>query len=100
MLEAQPAWLALDRAARGAWAKIVHDACARHPEVAVSWFDADGLSGRYSDFVTCHFSDLEAYQFLWDTLRDLELFSRPYFRIVDVVLGRENAYQAYEAAYG
>ena len=33
---------------------------------------------------------------MWEELRDLELFSRPYVRIVDVSLGIERGYEAYE----
>lgn len=99
-LMAEPAWLGLPRGQRAEHAEAVKAALARHPRVEVEWFDADGLSGRHSDFVTCRFSDLQDYQFLWDALRDLPLFTAPYFRIVEVTLGRRNGYEAYEAAHG
>lgn len=100
VLALEPAWLALDRQQRGVWAARLGAVCEAHPSVAVEWFDADGLSGRHTDFMTCRFDDLEAYQFLWDALRDTEPFFKPYMRIVDVILGRSNGYKAYEASLG
>ena len=100
MLAAEPSWLALTREERGRWAEIIGDICDRHPRVSVEWFDADGLSGRHSDFATFRFDELEAYQFVWDALRDTALFTKPYWRIVDVVLGRLQGYKAYEASLG
>ena len=100
LLAVEPAWLALDRTQRGVWAEMIATICRKHSGVTVAWFDADGLSGVHTDFLTCRFDDLEAYQFLWDALRDTELFARPYMRIVDVILGRADGYKAYEAVHG
>lgn len=93
----EPAWLALDRKERAGFTRRAQEVVARHPDVSVEWLDGDGLSGRLSDIVTCGFNDLEAYQFLWEGLRDEPLFTLPYMRIVDVILARHGGYQAYEA---
>jgi hypothetical protein len=92
----EPAWLALSRADRRAWSGKVNEICARYPKVNLAWYDADALGSGYTDFVICRFSDFAAYHFLWEELRDTELFSRPYVRIVDVTLGIERGYEAYE----
>ncbi len=96
MLAFEPQWLALSRAERGKWAERVGEISARHANVTLSWFDADALGSGYTDFVLCHFQELRDYHFLWEELRDTELFSRPYVRIVNVLLGIERGYQAYE----
>ncbi len=98
LLQFEPAWLALSRSERAEYAALVTTIAAKHPTVALRWFDADALGHGYSDFVTCEFSDMGAYHFLWEELRDTALFSRPYVRMRDVVIGIERGYEAYEAA--
>ena len=98
MLQFEPAWLALSRAERGEHAARVAAIVAKHPDVTFRWFDADALGHGYSDFVTCEFRDMAAYHFLWEEMRDDVIFSTPYVRITDVVLGIERGYEAYEAS--
>ena len=92
----EPAWLALPRDQRRTWAGRVDEICRRFPKVSLIWCDSDALGSGYTDFVICRFTDFAAYHFMWEELRDLELFSRPYVRIVDVSLGIERGYEAYE----
>jgi hypothetical protein len=99
-LEFEPAWLALDRGERNRYAALVVEIAARHPSVSFRWFDADALGHGYTDFALCEFDEVEAYHFLWEELRDTKLFSVPYLRIRNVMLGIERGYQRYEAARG
>ncbi len=78
--EVAPAWLGLSRDTRREFADTIEEIIARHPDVKITRFD-----------------DWKAYHFLWEGLRDTELFSKPYMRIVDVTLGIERGYEAYEA---
>ncbi|MEN9354123.1 MAG: hypothetical protein RL318_1448, partial [Fibrobacterota bacterium] len=64
--------------------------------VQVRWIDADALGGSCTDMLLCEMDDLWAYHKLMEELRDTELFHVPYFRIVEVHLGLENPYEAYE----
>lgn len=96
LLAAEPAWLALPREERNMKALAGRAVLSRHAEVKVRWLDADGIGGRYTDMLLCEMDGLWSYHRLMEELRDTELFSRPYFRIVDVQLGLENAYEAYE----
>lgn len=96
VLAFEPAWLALSRPERGQWAARIAEITARHAKVKLSWFDSDALGNGYNDFVLCHFDNLLDYHFLWEELRDTELFSRPYVRIVNVLPGIERAYEASE----
>jgi hypothetical protein len=97
LLQFEPRWLALPREERRKVAAVVTEIVARHPDVAVRWFDADALGHGYTDFVTCEFSEMAAYHFLWEELRDSTLFTTPYVHIKDVVLGIERGYEAYES---
>jgi len=94
----ETAWLALSREDRGAYAQMIGKILARHPKVSFDWYDADALSGGFSDFAICRFSDMRAYHHLWEELRDTEIFSKPFARIVNVTMGIENGFRDYEAA--
>ncbi|NVK33239.1 MAG: Darcynin 2 [Rhodobacteraceae bacterium] len=95
-LNVEPAWLALSREKRRSFAEMIGDILSRHPDVSFSWFDADALSGKCSDFAVCRFFDMRAYHHLWEELKDTEIFTHPYARIADVSLGIENGFQDYE----
>jgi hypothetical protein len=97
-LAIEPAWLALTRQERGDHADRINAITGRHPKVRFTWYDADALSGEFSDFAVCQFDDMRAYHHLWEDLRDTEIFSKPYARIVKVTLGIENGYMDYEDA--
>lgn len=99
-LAVEPAWLAKPREDRRAVAGRVADILAAHPAVETTWFDADALGSGYSDFVICKFSNIAAYHFLWEELKDSELFTAPFMNIVDVTLGIERGHEAYEAQLG
>lgn len=94
----EPAWLALSRPERTQYAAAIAAIVARHPEVTLEWVDADAMSGQFSDFVICRFSDMRAYHHLWEELRDTEIFARPFARIVRVSTGITDGFKDYEDA--
>jgi hypothetical protein len=96
LLEFEPAWLALPRERRREIAAGLAAIAGRHREVEVRWFDADAFGRGYTDFVVCECHDLERYHFLWEELRDSVLFTTPYARQKDVVLGLERGYERFE----
>lgn len=95
-LNFEPRWLALSRDERRAYAELIEQILARHPEVSFRWFDADALGSGYTDFAICEFEELTKYHFLWEELKDTDLFTKPYASITDVTLGIEQGYRAYE----
>ena len=100
VLEFLPAWLALPRAERREVAAALGAVVERHPDVAVRFLDADALGRGYTDLVLCEYSDFEKYHFLWEELRDSVLFTVPYVRMHDVLIGMEEGFQRYEATLG
>ncbi|MEP3046200.1 MAG: darcynin family protein [Roseibium sp.] len=96
----EPAWLTLSRMKRGIYGEGVGAILANHPRVTFEWFDADALAGGYSDFAIYRFSDMRAYHYLWEELRDTEIFSKLLARITNVTIGIQNGFQDYEAAVG
>jgi hypothetical protein len=97
LLEFEPAWLALTREERGRYAALVQEIVARHAAVRFRWFDADAFGHGFTDFVICECEELEAYHFMWEELRDTALFSTPYLKLKDSLLGMERGYERYEA---
>lgn len=97
-LALDPTWMAFPRDQRIAWLPRIGELLSRHPEVQVSWLDADVFGSGFTDFVVCRFTDFHAYIRLWEALRDTELFSKLYLRIVDVSLGLERTGLIAEAA--
>ena len=96
-LAVEPSGLAVPRTRRREIAAAIPDICARYPEVTLEWFDADALGNGFTDFVICRFSDMKSYHFLWEELKDTEVFAAPYMRISGVDLGIERGYEHYEA---
>jgi hypothetical protein len=45
-------------------------------------------------------SDLRAYAFLIDALRDTPFFGLPHFEVLDIIPAMENGYRDYDAATG
>lgn len=99
LLEFYPSWLALSREERRGHAGGLRDIIGTYSErVKVRFYDAEALPGSYfTDFVLCETNDLKAYHFMWEELRDSEPYTAGYFRIKDVLMGMEDAFQAYES---
>lgn len=99
-LMVEPTYLQLPREARAERWEATRVIIARHPNVSVTWHDADAISGECSDFVICRFDTLFDYHCMWEELKDSELFTAPYFHITRVLMGMENAFVAYDEQIG
>ena len=101
LLNARPAWLALDRDRRdelsSALGTIFSDTALA---VQVRYFDAEAFGHGYTDFIFAEISDLKAYHFMWERIKGTPLFTVPftvpYFAIKDVIFGIEEGYLSYE----
>ncbi|WP_145329107.1 darcynin family protein [Paenibacillus xylanexedens] len=98
LLEFYPSWLALPREQRRMHAAALQTTIEKYSGlVSVRFFDAEALPGKdYTDFVVCETEDLKAYHYLWEEIRDSEPYTKGYMKIKDVIMGLENAFQAYE----
>jgi len=100
-LRTERAWLALTRQQRQDFlATTVRPILARYPQVRLRYYDAEAFSGRCTDMAVFETSDLGAYQFLVDGLRDSPFLGLPYFAVVDIVMAVEDGYRAYNQAHG
>jgi hypothetical protein len=97
MLEFYPSWLALPREKRRKLASDLYSILGKYSEsVKVKFFDADAFGGGYTDFVICETGDLKQYHYMWEEIRDTVAYSQGYFKIKDVIMGIQNAYQSFE----
>ena len=101
LLRSAPAWLRLSREDRQRFqATHIAPVLARYPAVTVRFYDAEAFSGRCTDIGVFETTDLQAYTFLIDGLRDTAFFSEPYFEVVDVIPAVEDGYAAYDRVHG
>lgn len=94
-LTALPAWLALPREQRKGIADRAAGQVRRYSDVRLRWLDAEAFTAECSDVLLAETGDLAAWYHLFETLRDTELFTTPYFRLERVVAGIEDGYRAY-----
>ncbi len=65
-------------------------------DVHVRFFDAECFYARGSDFFIFECEDLQKYYYLMEELRDTELFSKELLTIIDIMMGMEDGYKAFE----
>lgn len=97
-LRTTPAWLALPRAERGRIAGAAFAAALPDDRVSLRYFDAEAFSGRCTDVAMFETTDLAAYYFAIERLRDSPLFTTPYFEVAEIIPTIEDGFQAFEAA--
>lgn len=101
MLRSAPNWLRLSRSDRQRFlADHINPLFVRYPAVKLRFYDAEAFSGRCTDIAMFETTDLQAYTFLIDGLRDTAFFSQPYFEVVDIVPAVEDGYLEYDRANG
>lgn len=97
-LTALPAWLALPRGQRTSVADRAGGEVRQHRDVRVRWLDAEAFTAECSDVLLAETADLAAWYHLFETLRDTELFTTPYFRLERIVTGIEDGHRAHDKA--
>lgn len=97
LLRALPAWLSLSRAARGEIAASIQSTVFESSDVSVRYFDAEAFVARVSDVAMFEFSDMKAYYFMMEKLRDSPMLAHPYFQVEEIIPAIEEGYQAFEA---
>ncbi|MEI5993239.1 darcynin family protein [Candidatus Enterococcus mansonii] len=101
LLEFYPKWLQLSREERNKRGKSLLDIIDKYPSVSVRFFDAEAFPGaNFTDFAICETTDLAAYHFMWEEIRDTNLYTESYFKIKEVIFGIEDAFKAFEKQKG
>jgi hypothetical protein len=96
LLEALPAWLSLERSARGRIAEEALGSSLAGSNVTHRHYDAEAFSGRCSDISLFETDDMTAYYYVVERLRDSAFFAAPYFRVVDIIPTIPEGYRDFE----
>lgn len=97
-LKALPAWLMLSRENRNSFnEKTVQPILEKYALVNVRWYDAEAFNAKTSDIAVFETTSLQQYYFVIDALRDSEMFSLPYFELVEIIPAIEDGYIEYES---
>lgn len=101
LLQATPQWLALSREARADFFRdTVSPVFERFAAtVTVRMFDSEYFHARVSDFLVIETTVLRDYQRLMERLRDTAIYSVPYFQVIDIIPGEENAFRIFDEEF-
>lgn len=66
--------------------------------VTMRFFDAEAFSGECSDVAVFETTDMLAYYFTMERLRNTALISAPYFQIVSIIPAVENGFRLFQQA--
>ncbi|SBS26380.1 hypothetical protein MSP8887_04193 [Marinomonas spartinae] len=98
-MNATAAWLSLSREERNRYfTETIGDIFARYPDVSVRLYDCEAFTTRCSDIAVYETENLQHYYFLIEALRDSQVFTVPYFEVVDIFPALENGFEEYEAS--
>lgn len=96
-MNATKAWLRLTRQERNQFFNTtVADILSKYPNVSLRLYDLEAFSGRCSDIAVYETDDVQQYYFLIEALRDTEIYTKPYFEIIDIFPAIEDGFVEYE----
>ena len=96
-LRALPAWLSLSHAQRNEIGSAALTQALTDETVTLRHFDAEAFTGFCSDVSVFEATDLMAFYFVMERLRDSPLFATPYFEVIQIVPAIEDGFRHFEA---
>lgn len=92
------AWLRLTRTQRRAFVeKRLNPIFGRYAaSVQPRHIDAEAFTARCTDVLILEVSDLRQYYYFMEELRDTEVYTKPYFRVEEIIVGVENGFAEFE----
>ncbi|EPJ49939.1 MAG: hypothetical protein OFPI_21720 [Osedax symbiont Rs2] len=98
-LQATKTWLSLSREQRSAYfSESVGDILSRYSSVSLRLYDAEAFCAKCSDIAVFETVIIQDYYFLMDALRDSEVFTVPYFTLVDIFPAIEEGFKEYQSS--
>lgn len=98
LLRATPHWLSHTMSERESIAQDCLAQAGLGDQVSMCFYDAEAFSGTCSDVAVFEASDLAAYYFVIERLRNTPLFGKPYFDVLDIIPTLENGHRAFQQA--
>lgn len=98
-MNATKEWLSLTRDQRREYFNnTMGPILQKYSGVSVRLYDVEAFSSKCSDIAVYETDDIQQYYFLIDALRDTEIYTKPYFEIVDIFPAIEDGFAEYEAS--
>lgn len=92
LVKTTPAWLALSPPERFTFlGEEVQPILAAHPDVTMRFWDTEHFNARVTDVILFETQTLRSYAMVVEKLRETRFWG-PYFDVVEVLPGIENAY--------
>lgn len=90
-------WLQMSRAQRQEYeVTVIQPIFSRYAgQVQVRLFDAEAFHVDFTDFMLLTVSDLQAYYFMIEEIRDSVLITEGYLEFSDITIGIENGYKTF-----
>jgi len=98
LMNATPGWLSLSRDDRSKFfEESVTPAFKKVSQtIKVQLFDSEYFHAKVSDFMIVTTHNFEDYKFLIELIRDTKIYSAPYFDIIDIIVGQEDAFRDFD----
>lgn len=64
--------------------------------IEIRLFDSESTHALHTDFMIIETTDLTQYYYFWEEVRDSEIYTIPYFKINDILIGQEDGFKDYE----
>lgn len=98
LLNATPQWLSLSRNQRSEFvlkelSPIIEKVGAK---LDIRFFDSEYFHAHFSDFLIIQTVELIDYQLFIEMLRDTKFYGVPHFKVLDIVIGKENLFKEYD----
>lgn len=100
MVRTMPTWLALSRKRRSEIADKAFETALADTGVQMRYYDAEAFTASCTDIMVFDTDDLDAYYFAIERLRDSEIFTVPYFEVVEVILTKQDGFRIFEKHEG
>ncbi len=85
-MNATKAWLSLSIEERNRFvSNTLQPIFQKYPHVNIRLYDAEAFTAHCSDIAIFETEKIEDYAKLMDNLRDSEIFTIPYFEIIDII---------------
>jgi hypothetical protein len=101
LMNATPAWLSLTRKERAAFVEqhVTPIFYKVADSVKVRLYDSEYFNAKVSDYMIVKAGNLQQYKLFIEKLRDTKIYGEPYFTIVDIIPGQENAFQEFDEMF-
>lgn len=98
LMQATKKWLALSRTQRNKFVteELQFNFHGVSKNLNIRFYDCEYFHAGISDFLILTTNYLEEYQLWIEQLRDTRVYTAPYFKIKEILVGQENRFQDFD----